>query len=469
VPRAFPSNFQPGPPQTPISGADRADIFEAFGQLIAMGNAAVLRPVLQDIFTDVQRIEAQAMDPSAFMSENVVVTVCEALTSLTALAKGIGSVDAAKIPDSPPLPGTQLDGLFPPFACLPPAMGASSKGGMGSPQPSSSAAQPVGANPYAGAIGEVSTAILRVAMCGHQNQMVRDRVLLFLQQIINLIGVAALPFVEEVLRTMLETVQTAADLTRCLRTLHHAVSKLRGAVAPVVGSCLLPSVLARVQQAGAPDAVLETQIVHGHVVSEAAREALEVYRYFFSVLHVVVHCSCVNALHDPAMVPQVQALLDIVMSVVRLLPDLDVVKQGLQILSRLVLAWDPTTPPPGPMDEFCFTSAILPTLEAFSRPGYINLQDAKVYQAVCELATLLRNVCTRVGPTALTRLYELLMQTQLLTEGEANELCRKIQASCPTADGPSPPMAAVQQTRACLKAALEAMYQRRSGGHTSLR
>lgn len=426
--------------QSILLPSDRCDVYEALGLLLATCDITTCGAVIQAVLDHIHGVlnadpqgqmmlatlkaaEDRGEVPSALpegvmVSEPCAGVIGEDIGYLTALAKGIGGVEATRAPESPPLsPGDALP--TPPTSMLPPAV----------PVPSMTSTVTAGdgeapTTPHVAAFHTVMKHVTTATILCLQHASVRDKAVLFMQQIINVLGTEGLPSVGSLLHRILSTSNNAGDLSRTLRVVFQTVNKMRGAAAEMMGTALLPLIILQVEACCGQGMENHQLNLTLNVLSESARELLEVYRNYFTVLHSVVVGSCIAALQYEPMAPHLETVMNAILSALRPGVDLELMKQAVQILTRLTAVWCEENTS---IEEFVFVSALPLALDTFSSSTF-DLKDPKHFMVVGELAGLLRVILSKLpeGNRGMMRIYSIIVSGGWSEANDAQNFCNQL-------------------------------------------
>jgi hypothetical protein len=409
-----------------LTASDKADLYEALGTLLAASNAIskcadVLQSILGTIGEAVQQLQSSGPNNTNPASEYAVQSIADCISFMTSLAKGVGGIEATRMPDSPPQNPTAPAGLFPPGTG--PNGAAPSETALADSEAAITAAVEAARQDPS---GYVFVGILEHVVSISEGCLpyapVRDKTLMFLQQFLNILGVASLPAIEAILPQMIRTT-TIAEFPRILRVMYQSVNKTRGAASIVMGRSLLPITVERIVGFG-DVSELRAQM---NVISESTRELAEIYKQYVSFVQALVNSAAVAALLHPDMNDYLGTLMQHLLGSIRSPPEADLCKHALVALTRLTSAWcDPETS----FEGFVFES-ILPTIFDELTNGSMDIRnDPKVTMIMSEVCNLLRAVAGKLGDRGLFRLYSLLTSGGgWISHGEANDFCAVIRDS----------------------------------------
>ncbi|CCW72347.1 unnamed protein product [Phytomonas sp. Hart1] len=256
--------------------------------------------------------------------------------------------------------------------------------------------------------------------------VVREAVAQFLQQMIHLLpGEHLIGLCEDYTACSLRAMETVQELGKLVRLLDQLVNKI-GARGVAASARVLPMVWDKILSAGALSA--GSPVVQMGVVSESARETIEVYRHFFHLLCSIGSWGCAPALLllPP---PYLDSMLAQLSCAILAPAEVELPKFALQALARLSqellagpgvegLSLDPDAAATFAANRryfrACLLERVLPaTLQAVLRPGF-NLGDAKNFILIGEVGQFLKALCaepfgedaTALSDAALQAIYK---------------------------------------------------------------
>jgi len=231
-------------------------------------------------------------------------------------------------------------------------------------------------------------------------KLARDRAVSFVHRMIETLGAAVVPYLSEIFQSLLcclepgDLIQTSTLLVQVLNKLSTHVSQLLELLLPRIFTEMLQRLP---EESGGNSTPAPTE-------SELAREANDVLKAWFSLLHALFTNGCANSLLHGGCVPFLQNVTTtLVIGASPSNPEISARKTCLQCLGAMILAWcaeDPTNDPvPGfrqfimdrMLPEVCFGPII---------QGKVNAKDAAQSGLIGEMAAMLINLYKRCGESA---------------------------------------------------------------------
>lgn len=432
-------------PQHFLTSDEKCDLFEGIGTLLSVSDSSLSRQLVSNVLAHMQLVTSNGLP-----TDTAGVLLSDDICFLASLIKGFGGSDATSsaVPDSPLLgPSGGNGGLT--ALTLPTSSANSPNERMGNFS---------GGSPQSSAVArvfcEVADAVLNAAApyVPHAST-VRDRLCLFMHQLVNLVNAASSPFVRRFVELVGPEVRSAPELTRVIRVIHQHSSKTRAHSSRDVGTFLLPTVFGLVSRCVGPVGSLVVE--HG-IISEAIREEVEVHRALFTVVQAALASPTTAEAfyYEETCQGVLGPIIDTVLAAARLSVELELPKLAIGILARMVTLWVGVSPeeyahrllgkshitafpfddncgiPPVPanvmatFESMLFASLIPSLLETLTRPTVtatadeagggvyfevspaVNLADGKCYLLLSEFASLLKGVVMRTGDQGLYRLFE---------------------------------------------------------------
>ena len=292
---------------------------------------------------------------------------------------------------------------------------------------------------------------------------VREHVIQFLHQTINILGPESLRFVDTYVIAMMQTT-TMVEFPKVLRVIMQAVNKTRSRLAQLMGEKVLPMVVEHVLASASIDSI---NPVLG-VVSEVTREQREIVRQFFALIHAISHSGCIQCFCVEPTQSLFPSILDMLIKGYCTNTDTELAKLSLQSIARLAVAW---ATPQSDFERFLLERVVPALMEAFTGPAY-DLKDAKTFLIVSEGLQLLKSLTAKLGEGAVESLYGVLTTPMSVSVGslggmatgslflpdEAQDLCTRL---C----DPDPKIG--MQFKVAFRNLLEAAQQRRMTASSS--
>lgn len=393
-----------------LTASNKLDLYESIGTMLTLTDANTCVSVAENV---VKHMHSQhsLVESSGANREACSVAVADDIAFLSHLAKGVVGLEVSKIPDSPPLVSKDACS-FPSNASLPQDMGDGSPGGP-SPQGSSAPFQ---------VFWQVSTDVMRALELWSNVPLVRDRACLFMHQMVNIlsqVGPLAELF-EAFVSNMLQWICAVNELPKIMRVVYQFVNRTRSMCITTV-SRMIPVLHQKVLQVGGDVATVRSEM---GVVSEYTREQGEVFKSYFSVLHAVVHSSCLPALVTEPTSAILGTVLEQLVVAIRVSAEFELPKQALQILSRLThqLAGEHI-----PFTTFLLRSALPEMVNTFT-DSFFDLKDAKNYFLISEFCQILKSIVTKLGDSGLQEIFLMMTKNSVmcLAEGDASSVCQRL-------------------------------------------
>ncbi|CCW62894.1 unnamed protein product [Phytomonas sp. EM1] len=198
--------------------------------------------------------------------------------------------------------------------------------------------------------------------------------------------------------------ETVQELSKLLRLLDQLVNRMGARATPALAR-MMPVVWNKVLSAG--ELTAASPVVNMGVVSESARETIDVYRSFFHLLFSIATWGCAPALLLLPL-PYLDSMLAQLAYAITLPAEVELPKFALQALTRLseelLARKDVEGLPLDPCESAtfaenllyfraCLLERVLPaTLQALLRPGF-NLHDAKNFILIGEAGQFFKALC----------------------------------------------------------------------------
>lgn len=356
-----------------LTPSDKLDLYEGMGTVLSISDPSMCVSVAEGVVQHMQSIGVPGGGTMLLGNENpeqLAITVADDIAFLSRLAKGIGGTEATKIPDSPPLAARDHPSAF----------------------HTASLQEVATQQPPLQVFWQVTRDVLIAVERWISFPVVRDRACLFMHQMVNILPFSSISeFLESFVVRMLSSISAAVELPKILRVFYQFVNKTRSSSIDCVRR-ILPIIVTRVIEIGGTVEAVRT--VHG-VVSEYTKEQLDVFRSYFSAIHAIAHCSCFTALTTSSNDVLGQVLNHMV-AALKVSAEFDLPKQSLQIIARLAFQLC------GESGYELFTSFLLHTVlpnafHAFTDPSEFDLNDAKNFFLISELAQILKTVLSKLG------------------------------------------------------------------------
>lgn len=241
---------------------------------------------------------------------------------------------------------------------------------------------------------------------------VRDATGQYMQQMINTMPTELLdPYVERYIAAALQCMESVPELSRLLRLMYQYVNKVGRKGAPSVARTI-PSLWEKIMAVG--DLGPSSPVVHMGVVSENARERVDVFRQFFTFLFGIAAWGCAAAI---LMIPTEYAssILDQLLYAIALPAEVELPKAALQTLTKLTIELG--TPAPAaeaPLSlghelaqwhSYLLREAFPAIFRTILSPQF-DLSDAKVFLLLGEVGQWCKACVTCLGEEALKAMYE---------------------------------------------------------------
>jgi exportin-T len=383
------------PPSGNLLPADRCDIYEGLGMLLASTDLTACAVVVQHIIGHLQQCKSMAYQTSASsqtLVKELAPAVADDIGYLSALVKGLGALEATRLPDSPPFAPKDV-----PF--LPTGDGSNGGGGLFPARFELPSAVPEPANTSetlpqtVRVFFAVTESIMQVLETWGGLPMVRDKGIQFIQQVIKILGAECLGFLKAFVLKMLPGC-TLLEAGKVCRVAQQAVQKTRALGANTMAE-ILPALLAKVIELGGE--VGEVDRVLG-VVSESVKERSEAFKNCFALLHTISHTGCIQCLQLPPCLPCVPILLQMLINALRTSPELELVQKSFQIVSRITAAWCSAN---SEVESWVLTRYIPAALDAL----VTWTLDAKTLSLVGDLGQVFISLTLKIGDRGLYALY----------------------------------------------------------------
>ena len=372
----------PGSGQPLLGPTERCDLFEAVGVIMnASNNLSTCGAISQRVLGHLAHAVAAYKDGGAASATSAAAgedsagvrraalaqTISEDISFLTALMKGVGGVEATRMPDSP-------------------SLGSQSGWTAGSADAATAAASTSTVHPV---FHQMTDQVIEAASTCVMHANVRERTLESMQQVINVLGQDAIPYVVRIVNGFFQQApQPIAEIPKTIRVVYQTVNKTRGYCALVMGEVLLPAVIRRVLVLGSP---AQLTLTH-NVLSESTRELTEVYKALLVLLHAVTHSNaCIGAALSHPNTAEFQSTLfgTILLQALRVPVETELPRLSLQILSRMTLHWADAG---SEAMHFILDTVWPAVLDVLTTPSMISCSDAKGFLVIGEALILLR--CT---------------------------------------------------------------------------
>lgn len=421
-----------------ILPSDKLDLYEGMGTMLSVSDPTMCVAVAESVVHHMQRLCEEHSRAPTGDADALAAQVADDIAFLSHLAKGIAGSDATKIPDSPPL--TSKD-----------PQGSASNQHFPSTLPQLSDTSSL-TQPPMQTFWQVTLDVMGTLDMWSGSALVRDRTCLFMHQMVNILSHHTLGDVFEVfVGRMLQWAVGPSELPKVLRVVYQFVNRTRVSSVAIMAR-ILPQLHQRVVHMCCDVALVRSEM---GVVSEYVKEHADAYRNYFSVLHAVVHCSCLPALFTEPALATVSAVLQLLVGAVRVSAEFELPKQSLQIIGRLAaqLCGEQTACGEA-LTAFLLQIAVPEILDAFTSSSF-DLKDAKNFFLVSEFCQLLKSVVQKQqdADVGVNRIYEILSSSQWhLTEAECVGVCTRLKEE----------QRASTQFKAAFRQLLEAAQARRS-------
>jgi len=230
-------------------------------------------------------------------------------------------------------------------------------------------------------------AVLAVFESGKQQPPVRDKTLLFIHRMIDLLGERLAPYIPKLTLALLETA-TVADASKAMRIPTQFVKRARTGAVPPVSELFIPLVQ-RVFELTGVDAIRK----QNSVVSEEVRQHAELMRSYYNFVFALLTPKCSEVFTCPQNRPHLDNVLTTVLQGCMTHPELDLAKCCFQILTEMVSIWRG-------VDGFgqAAQTRVLPaSFDAILLPHF-DPRDAKANTVLLEVATLHKTMLEAYGP-----------------------------------------------------------------------
>lgn len=404
-----------GDPASPLVQQDKMDVYETLGMILSVADLNTLANVAEDTVSSLQTACENPSEQGAFV-------VAECISFLGSMAKGIGGIDSARMPDSPPLNGQQGGGSFPPAANLPSSVGSSSGGG--------NSVGGVGGDdksPVAQVFHQVTQCVLFALEVYSSSWVVREKAMHFMHQIINILGIDAMGFIADICPKLLSSTNVV-ELPRILRLIQQFVNKTRGNASELLGEQLFPMAVEQVTNLCNFD---ELQSVMG-VFSESVKEQIEAVKAYLMLVHTIVHSSAIVCLDCSSCQDAVPTLMRQLTWALQTSVETELPTKTLQIYARLANSWctaDQQDAPPGALESYLMQEALPLTLELFTTPHQVmDLKDGKNFLMIAEFCQLLKTLVARLGERGLYAIYGILTSSHPMgmSNNDAFAFCARL-------------------------------------------
>eukprot|EP00668_Euglena_longa_P031391 GGOE01040585.1.p1 GENE.GGOE01040585.1~~GGOE01040585.1.p1 ORF type:complete len:1012 (-),score=411.69 GGOE01040585.1:39-2705(-) len=240
-------------------------------------------------------------------------------------------------------------------------------------------------------------AVLAVFEAGKHHAPVRDKTLLFVHRMVDLLGEGMALYIPKIVLSLLDG-SSVVETSKALRIPSQMVKKAKAGAIPCLSELFLPLVTRVFEQTG-----VEALKQQNSVISEEVRQHAELLRSYYHLLSSLLSSKCGEVLICDKNRPQLENVLRTVLQGCSTHPELDLAKQCFQILTEMVAEWHA-------LDGFgkYVQAQVLPaSFDALFRPHF-DPRDAKANVVVLEVANLHKGMLQAYGPAFLQAMEAIL-------------------------------------------------------------
>ena len=184
-------------------------------------------------------------------------------------------------------------------------------------------------------------AVLTVFDVGKTHSAIRDKTILFVHRMIDLLGDVMCPYIPKITLALLE-VSTVPDLPKAIRIPMQMTKKAKAKAVPCITELFVPLVTRVFELTG-----VEALKQQNNVISDEVRQHSDLLRSYYHMLYCFLNSKCSEVLICPNNRPQLDNVLLTVIQGCTTHPELDLAKTCFQVLAppSFRFSLSPTLPP----------------------------------------------------------------------------------------------------------------------------
>eukprot|EP01064_Diplonema_japonicum_P024539 TRINITY_DN3512_c0_g1_i1.p1 TRINITY_DN3512_c0_g1~~TRINITY_DN3512_c0_g1_i1.p1 ORF type:complete len:1009 (+),score=266.86 TRINITY_DN3512_c0_g1_i1:119-3145(+) len=225
---------------------------------------------------------------------------------------------------------------------------------------------------------EIAHAVMACGAAYAHVQSVREKVLLFVHRMIDLLGTGVLVYITPLVEQMTGSCDIT-DACKLVRVPTQLLQRMKAEAVPVVDGLFVP-LIGKVFELTSVEWLGKVSIMH----SEQAREHLDLLRAYYALLIQAAQPECIHLFLTEKSKPTLNMVLESLSRGCVSHPEMDVAKTSYQIITKMAMSWYTTLPG---FSGFLAQQVVPMTLHTIQQPSF-SPSDAKCYSVVGEIANL---------------------------------------------------------------------------------